>query len=512
MLGEALVMFALKRLADAERDGDRIHAVIRGIGSSSDGRGRAIYAPVPGGQARALRRAYEAAGYGPDSVELVEAHGTGTAAGDAAEFAALSQVFDESGRADRQWCALGSVKSQIGHTKSAAGAAGMLKAVLALRHKVLPPTLKVDRPNPALGLTDSPLYLNTAARPWIRGDGPPRRASVSSFGFGGTNFHIALEEYVQASGTGGEAALIRAFPTELVLLGADSPAALAAAARQLVSGDLPLALRAKKSQLGFDSARPVRACLVVADTADLERQVRQLEEWVEASPDTPAQLPTGLCYDPRPPGPGKVALLFSGQGSQYVGMGADLAMRVPQARAVWDRTAGIELGDRPLHRVVFPVPGFTDEERAAQQALLTRTEWAQPALAAQSMALLGVLRALGVEPDCVAGHSFGELVALHAAGALDEESLLRLARCRGELMNEAAVEPGGMLAVGLAGSSPLTPRPATRAACGSPTTTAPGRSCCPEKPAPSPSWRESSPRRASRYGGCRRRAPSTPRC
>ena len=142
--------------------------MIRGVGASSDGRGTAIYAPLPAGQVRALRRAYESAGYGPDTVEMIEAHGTGTGAGDAAEFAALGEVFEAGGRPDRQWCALGSVKSQIGHTKAAAGAAGMLKAVLALQHKVLPPTIKVDRPNPALGLEGSPFYLNTATRPWVR--------------------------------------------------------------------------------------------------------------------------------------------------------------------------------------------------------------------------------------------------------------------------------------------------------------------------------------------------------
>src|SRR5262249_47357142 len=146
IIGEGLVMFALKRLADAERDGDRIYAVIRGAGSASDGRGTAIYAPLPAGQAGALRGAYAAAGYGPETVELLEAHGTGPRAGDRAELTALRAVFDEPGRGDRQWCALGSVKSQIGHTKAAAGAAGLLKAALALHHKILPPTIKVTGP------------------------------------------------------------------------------------------------------------------------------------------------------------------------------------------------------------------------------------------------------------------------------------------------------------------------------------------------------------------------------
>ena len=180
MLGEGVVMFALKRLADAERDGDRVYAVIRGMGTSSDGRGTAIYAPLPAGQVRALRRAYEAAGYGPETVELVEAHGTGTKAGDAAEFTALREVFGASRPQDRQWCALGSVKSQIGHTKAAAGAAGLLKAVLALQHKVLPPTIKVDRPNPALGLDEQPLLPQHggAAVDAARGRGRPSAPRV----------------------------------------------------------------------------------------------------------------------------------------------------------------------------------------------------------------------------------------------------------------------------------------------------------------------------------------------
>ena len=156
MLGEGLAMMALRRLEDAERDGDHIYAVVRGIGSSSDGRAKSVYAPVPEGQAKALRRAYKIAGYGPESVELIEAHGTATRAGDAAEFESLDTVFEETQRKDRQWCALGSVKSQIGHTKAAAGAAGLFKVIMALHHKVLPPTIKVERPNPQLDLQKSP--------------------------------------------------------------------------------------------------------------------------------------------------------------------------------------------------------------------------------------------------------------------------------------------------------------------------------------------------------------------
>ncbi|MDX3745011.1 SDR family NAD(P)-dependent oxidoreductase [Streptomyces sp. AK08-02] len=451
MLGEALVMFALKRLDDAERDGDRIHAVLRGIGSSSDGRGSAIYTPVPAGQARALRRAYASAGYGPESVELVEAHGTGTTAGDAAEFTALRTVFEESGRTDGQWCALGSVKSQIGHTKSAAGAAGLLKAVMALRHKVLPPTIKVERPNPALELESSPLYLNTEARPWVKDAAQPRRAAVSSFGFGGTNFHLTLEEYVPAPGTRSRPVPpARTVPTELIVLGAPSAEELLTQAAELVNEavDGTWADAALAAQRAFRPSDPYRLAMTATGPEDLAKRLEQLSTLIRRDPDRPLTTPDGVTYRTGTPTPGRTAFLFSGQGSQYTGMGADLAIHFPAAREAWDRAAGHELdAELPLHRVVFPVPAFTEESRAAQQDLLTRTEWAQPALAVQSTALLAVLRAAGVEPDCVAGHSFGELVALHAAGVLDERVLLRLARRRGELMRDAATEPGAMLAV-----------------------------------------------------------------
>ena len=167
MLGEGLGMVALRRLSDAERDGDKIYALIRGIGSSSDGRAKSIYAPRPEGQELAIRRAYERTDYEVEDVGLIEAHGTATKAGDAAEFEGLKRAFSNCSREGEQWCALGSVKSQIGHTKAAAGSASLFKIVMALHHKVLPPTIKVERPNSALEIEKSPFYLNTIKRPWI---------------------------------------------------------------------------------------------------------------------------------------------------------------------------------------------------------------------------------------------------------------------------------------------------------------------------------------------------------
>ncbi|MFJ8349306.1 SDR family NAD(P)-dependent oxidoreductase [Streptomyces sp. NPDC094153] len=474
MLGEAVVMYALKRLSDAERDGDRIHAVIRGIGTSSDGRSTAIYAPLPDGQARALRRAYEQAGYGPRTVELVEAHGTGTKAGDTAELIALREVFGasareegplsegqhtewprtdeppadgprtEAPRADGQWCAIGSVKSQIGHTKCAAGAAGLLKAVMALHHKVLPPTIKVARPLAAAADPDGPFYVNTETRPWVRPAGHPRRASVSSFGFGGSNFHVTLEEYVPSGTPARVPPRHRAASNELVLF---SGASLSDLAPPETDGDRPLAALARESHRAFSPTDPVRLAFVATDTEDLREKYAQALTLIRQRPGTALSTPNGIRYAVGDPEPGRLAFLFPGQGSQYVGMGAGLAMFSPAAQAVWDRLGGTGFGERPLHRVVFPPPAFTDEERASQAALLAATEWAQPALAVHALALLDVLRELGLRPDCVAGHSFGELVALHCAGALDADALVGLARRRGELMRDAAAVPGAMLAV-----------------------------------------------------------------
>jgi polyketide-type polyunsaturated fatty acid synthase PfaA len=195
MIGEGVGMIVLKRLEDAERDGDRIYSVIKGIGSSSDGKFKSIYAPRPEGQLKALKRAYEDAGFDPKTCGLIEAHGTGTKAGDAAEFRGLELLFSENND-QKQHVALGSVKSQVGHTKAAAGTAGLIKAALALHHKVLPATINVDLPNQNLNIENTPLYINSETRPWMpRADGVKRQAGISSFGFGGTNFHLVLEEY-----------------------------------------------------------------------------------------------------------------------------------------------------------------------------------------------------------------------------------------------------------------------------------------------------------------------------
>ncbi|WP_259316097.1 beta-ketoacyl [acyl carrier protein] synthase domain-containing protein [Capillimicrobium parvum] len=192
LLGEGIGMVVLRRLRDAERDGDRIYAVIRAVGTASDGRGAGVLAPRVEGEVLAMRRAYERADVAPGTVGLVEAHGTATPVGDAAELDALTRVFGENGSTPAH-CALGSVKSMIGHTIPAAGAAGIIKAALALHHRVLPPTLHCESPHPAL--RRSAFFLNDEPRPWVHGARSPRRAAVSAFGFGGIDAHAILEEH-----------------------------------------------------------------------------------------------------------------------------------------------------------------------------------------------------------------------------------------------------------------------------------------------------------------------------
>jgi acyl transferase domain-containing protein/NADP-dependent 3-hydroxy acid dehydrogenase YdfG len=448
LIGEGVGMLALRRLEDAEADGDPIYAIVRGLGASSDGKGSSVYAPRSEGQANALRRAYDKADYSPATVELVEAHGTATKAGDAAEVGGLTSVFGPANEEGKQWCALGSVKSQIGHTKAAAGAAGLIKVALALHHKVLPPTLKVSKPNEKLGMGEGPLYINTETRPWIRGSEHPRRGSVSSFGFGGSNFHVALEEY---TGSGRRPDRLRTWSEELVVLSATSPAELGtrlAALQERVEAGDPLGLIAYDCAHDFDSGGAARVSLVADSPEELSaKAARAAKAIVDGTTDAIPDADIAFGFGDATVG--KVAFVFPGQGSQYVGMGAGVAMAFDGAREVWDAAVDMDefVHDR-LDRAVFPPPAFSDDERAEQQRALTKMATAQPAIAAVSLGFLHLLRKLGVAPDAVAGHSFGELSALAAAGRMQESALLATARKRGELMAEAAAHhDGAMIAV-----------------------------------------------------------------
>lgn len=448
VLGEGVGMVVLKRLADAERDGDQIYAVIRGIGSSSDGRGKAIYAPSAGGQAKALKQAYAHAGVSPATIELVEAHGTGTRVGDATEVAALNEVYGEAKRTGA-WCALGSVKSQIGHTKAAAGVAGLIKAALALRHKVLPPTIKVTEPNPAVDSEKGPFYVNTRKRPWMSRTGHPRRAAVSSFGFGGSNFHLVLEEHgpkkteVDWDGR-----------VEIVALSAQNTDALKKRLQELGAGlSWPeLKREAALSRREFKSSDPYRLILVIEqDKTDLQAVFKSHIDHFERVDGKSAWVTPDGAFFGGPRKVGKLGFLFPGQGSQYVGMCLDLACLFPKMQEILT-DANVAYGDmtdlaRQLTDFIFPLPAFNDEVRKLSEMALRATQRAQPAIGAVSMGAICILATFGVHPAAAAGHSFGELVALFAGGRINSTMLHHLSKLRGELMAEAAVQGGGMLAV-----------------------------------------------------------------
>ncbi len=491
VISEGVGVVVLKRLADAERDGDRIYAVIKGMGSSSDGRARGLTAPNVDGQTRALRRAYEKSGVDPKTLGYVEAHGTGTAVGDVVEVNALAGVLREAG-ADPRSCAVGSVKSMIGHTKCAAGIAGLINAALALHHKTLPPTIGVEGLNPKADLAGGPLRVSTKARPWFHADrSRPRRAGVSAFGFGGTNFHAVLEGYdrdpVAAKAPRDE------WPAELLLWRGETPGEILGSVDRLIDSlgrgarprlrDLAHSLAERYARggrgraegepqegnasapgsRGSPSARPrpplhsssrgeARPTLaIVASTLeDLKAKLATAREAL-ASGKLELTDPRGVHYADRPAFAGEpVAFLFPGQGSQALEMLGELALAFPEVREAFEATdAALLAAGRPaITPLVFPPTTLDDAGRERARHALTATEVAQPAVGAASVGMLRLLASLGVMPGSVAGHSYGELVALHAAGCLTAESLAVLSEARGRLMREAAGSaPGAMAAI-----------------------------------------------------------------
>ncbi|HEY0172382.1 MAG TPA: amino acid adenylation domain-containing protein [Pyrinomonadaceae bacterium] len=427
--GSGVGVVVLKRLADAIEDGDLIHAVIKGSAVNNDGSAKVGYA-APGveGQAEVIRSAQMAAGVSPETIGYVEAHGTGTPLGDPIEVAALTQAFrattDEKG-----FCAIGSLKTNMGHLDAAAGVGGLIKTVLALEHKQLPPSLHYGRPNPALGLEDSPFYVNSELSAWERGDAP-RRAGVSSFGIGGTNAHVVLEEAPRVKPSGVSR------PWQLLVLSAKTDAALAEATANLAAHlrahpDSDLADVAYTLQVGRKtfSRRRVVVC----------RRTEDAIASLDALDARRVFTSAGDASDRH------VVFMFPGQGAQYVGMGEGLYRSETVFREQLDAccellkpSLGFDLRD-----VLYPGDGRAEEAAAR----LKQTRVTQPALFAVEYALARMWMAWGLNPSAMIGHSIGEYVAACLAGVFSLEDALSLVAFRGELMQ--SLPEGSMLAVAL---------------------------------------------------------------
>ncbi len=423
--GNGSGIVVLRRLADALRDGDTIRAVIKGSAVNNDGALKVGFtAPSEEGQAAVITEALAVAGVDPATISYVEAHGTATPLGDPIEIAALSRALGPpEGRPHR--CALGSVKTNLGHLDAAAGVAGLIKAVLALEHREIPPSLHFERPNPAIDLEGSALYVNSILRAWPAGEAP-RRAGVSSFGIGGTNAQVILEERPEPRRGGGERS------AHLVVLSAATEKALAEAssnlAARLGSADAPdLADAAFTCQVGRKRL-PWRRAVVARDAREAIAALRG-----EGRADPPRREERRGA---------QVAFLFPGQGAQHAGMAAGLHREEPVFREALDRCAAIL---RPMIGLDVREPILASGERREEaDARLRGTALAQPALFAVEYALARLWISWGVRPSAMAGHSIGEYVAACLAGVMTLEHALALVAERGRLMG--ALPAGAMLA------------------------------------------------------------------
>ncbi|HEY3572045.1 MAG TPA: type I polyketide synthase, partial [Thermoanaerobaculia bacterium] len=427
VFGSGIGVVVLKRLADAMGDGDPIQAVIKGSAVNNDGSLKIGYsAPGAEGQYQAIRAAQLAAEVDPDTITYVEAHGTGTPLGDPIEVAALTRAF--RARTDRKgFCALGSVKTNVGHLRSAAGSASLIKTVLTLKHRQIPPSLHFQRPNPQIDFAGSPFYVNTRLAEWRPEGGHPLRAAVSSFGVGGTNAHLILEEAPEPEPSGPSR------PWQLLPLSANTATALDTLRRDLAAHlrrhpDLPLADAAFTLQVGRRAGkhRGFLAC----------RDLTGAAEGLEAG-----HLQTAFQEMRSRP----VDFLFPGQGAQYPGMGRELYESEPAFRDSVDRCCEVlrPLLGLDLRAVLYPAPeGMAEAGRRLEQTAL-----AQPALFVIEHALARLWMSWGVRPRAMLGHSLGEYVAACLAGVFSLEDALALVAERGRLMQ--ALPAGAMLAVPL---------------------------------------------------------------
>ena len=455
--GVAVVV--LKRMEDAVKDGDRIYAVIKSAALNNDGSHRVSFgAPGVEGQSEVIAMAHALAGINPETITCVEAHGTATPLGDPIEVAALTKAF-RMGTQARQFCALGSVKSNVGHLDVAAGVAGLIKMALSLHRKVIPASLHFTKPNPKLDLENSPFYVNATLQNWTTRPGVPRRAGVSSFGTGGTNAHVVLEEAPELLPSGPSR------PFQLLVLSAKTTAALDHATENLANHLKQLSARASADE----AARELADAAFTLQTGRSEFIHRRIVACRDVA-DGVASLEAG---DPKrvfthhqqlsaPP----VVFMFPGQGAQYPGMGAALYRAEPVFRAEVDRCAELlqPIIQADLRTIMFPAEGGEKES----DALLVQTRFTQPALFVIEYALAKLWMSWGVKPAAMIGHSVGEYVAGCLAGVFSLEDALMLVARRGALVQ---AQPGGaMLAIRLSEKEvlPLLPADVAIAAINSP--------------------------------------------
>lgn len=444
LLGEGVGFVVLKRRRDAQRDGNRIYALVKAVGSSSDGRGKSVVAPKMEGEELAIRRAYQLAGVSPATVKLVEAHGTAMPLGDLTEIQALGRVF--GGRHNGlSGCALGSVKSMIAHLIPAAGMAGLIKTALALHSKLLPPTLHCGTPNPKLELEKTPFYINQDNRPWIHGDlKTPRRAGVNSFGFGGINAHAVLEEFT-GQNESESTNLYQQWETELFILQGNTRQELIDQAEKILiylNGLPPRRL----ADLAFTLAAPPivsshRLAIVAASLEDLRGKLEHALKRLREPKTHRLKDKSGIYYFADPlRSQGSLAFLFPGEGSQYVYMLADLCPHFPEVRSCFDFLDYAYLDSSkgvPPSQIIFP-PSRTGEVQPTLEEALWQIDYAVDAVVTADRAMFRLLEHLEIRPDVVLGHSSGEFMALEAAGALafgSQEELIQTI-VAGNRMNE----------------------------------------------------------------------------
>ena len=431
--GEGAGAVVLKRLADARRDGDFIHAIIRGSAVNNDGFDKASYtAPSADAQAAVISEAMAVGGVDPATINYVEAHGTATLLGDPIEVAALNRAFASSGL--RSACALGSVKTNIGHLDAAAGVAGLIKVILALRHKQIPPSLHFHEPNPCIRFDEGPFFVNRELVPWRNGSGP-RRAGVNSFGFGGTNAHVVVEEAPPDE----PSSMLPSRPFTLWAVSAQTQTALNAICSNLAAhleqhAELNVHDAAFTQNIGRRDLRYRRAIVSSTRAEAIARLAGETVDQVFNSMAEPRER--------------WVRFLFPGQGSQYVHMTQGLYEAEPTFRRYMDRSLRLftPLLDIDLKRVLYPSAG----EKQSAIETLDQTATTQPALFAVEYALAQMWMEWGIQPQAMLGHSIGEYVAACMAGVFSEQDAARLVVSRGRLIQ--SLPAGGMVALSMSAS------------------------------------------------------------